>query len=91
VPPKEGASYHTNRAEQRSKSKTEESRESYALIQQNANTSNAVITGIIQVSSTYAYVLFDPGATHSFVFIVFAKKHNLESVIVAGISCDRYI
>uniref|UniRef100_A0A2N9IJJ1 CCHC-type domain-containing protein n=1 Tax=Fagus sylvatica TaxID=28930 RepID=A0A2N9IJJ1_FAGSY len=63
----------------------------YALTQQDANTSNAMITGIIQVSSAYAYVLFNPGATHSFVSVVFAKKHNLESVIVAGISCDRYI
>uniref|UniRef100_A0A2N9GJY8 RNA-directed DNA polymerase n=1 Tax=Fagus sylvatica TaxID=28930 RepID=A0A2N9GJY8_FAGSY len=52
----------------------------YALTQQDANASNAVITSIIQVSSVYAYVLFDPGATHSFVFVVFAKKHNLESV-----------
>ena len=39
-----------------------------------------MITGIIQVSSAYAYVLFDPGATHSFVSVVFAKKHNLESI-----------
>jgi hypothetical protein len=52
----------------------------YALTQQDANASNAVITGIIQVSSAYAYVLFDPGATHSFVSVVFAKKHNLESI-----------
>ena len=52
----------------------------YALTQQDANASNAVITGIIQVSSAYAHVLFDPGATHSFVSIVFAKKHNLESI-----------
>jgi hypothetical protein len=52
----------------------------YALTQQDANASNAVITCIIQVSSAYAYVLFDPGATHSFVFVVFAKKHNLEFV-----------
>uniref|UniRef100_A0A2N9GS05 RNA-directed DNA polymerase n=1 Tax=Fagus sylvatica TaxID=28930 RepID=A0A2N9GS05_FAGSY len=52
----------------------------YALTQQDANASNAVITGIIQVSSAYACVLFDPGATHSFVSVVFAKKHNLESI-----------
>jgi hypothetical protein len=52
----------------------------YALTQQDANASNAVIIGIIQVSSDYAYVLFDPGATHSFVSVIFAKKHNLEFV-----------
>ena len=39
-----------------------------------------MITGIIQVSLAYAYVLFDPSATHSFVSVVFVKKHNLEFV-----------
>jgi hypothetical protein len=39
-----------------------------------------VITCIIQVSSAYAYVFFDPGATHSFLSVVLAKKHNLEAV-----------
>ncbi len=52
----------------------------YALTQQDANASNVMITGIIQVSLAYAYVLFDPSATHSFVSVVFVKKHNLESV-----------
>ena len=52
----------------------------YALTQYDTNAFNNVITCIIQVSSAYAYVLFDPGATHSFLSVVLAKKHNLEAV-----------
>ena len=37
-----------------------------------------MITSIILVSTTYAYVLFDPSATHSFIFTNFAKKHNFK-------------
>ncbi|XP_075636932.1 uncharacterized protein LOC142609209 [Castanea sativa] len=50
----------------------------YALTQQEANTSNAVVTSIIPVSTTYVYALFDPGATHSFISTKFAKKHNFK-------------
>ena len=50
----------------------------YALTQQDANTSNAVVTGIILVSTTYTYALFDPSATHSFISSNFAKKHNFK-------------
>ena len=50
----------------------------YALTQQDANTSNVVVTGIIPVSTTYAYALFDPGATHAFIFTNFAKKYNFK-------------
>ncbi|XP_038983663.1 uncharacterized protein LOC120111173 [Phoenix dactylifera] len=39
----------------------------FALTQQDAQASNAVVTGTIPVSNIYAYVLFDPGATHSFI------------------------
>ena len=37
-----------------------------------------MVTGIIPVSTTYAYALFDPGATHSFISTNFAKKHNFK-------------
>ncbi|XP_050240799.1 uncharacterized protein LOC126689609 [Quercus robur] len=50
----------------------------YTLTQQDANTSNVVVTSIIPVSTTYAYALFDPGATHSFISNNFAKKHNFK-------------
>ncbi|XP_030936189.1 uncharacterized protein LOC115961332 [Quercus lobata] len=44
----------------------------YALTQHDANTSNAMVTGIIPISTTYAYALFDPGAIHSFISFNFA-------------------
>ena len=37
-----------------------------------------MVTGITPVSTTYAYALFDPGATHSFISTNFAKKHNFK-------------
>ena len=36
-----------------------------------------MVTSIIPVSTTYAYALFDPGATHS-ISSNFAKKHNFK-------------
>ena len=37
-----------------------------------------MVTGIILVSTTYTYALFDPSATHSFISSNFAKKHNFK-------------
>ena len=37
-----------------------------------------MVTGITPISTTYAYALFDPGATHSFISTNFAKKHNFK-------------
>ena len=37
-----------------------------------------MVIGIIPVSTNYAYALFDPGATHSFISSNFAKKHNFK-------------
>ena len=37
-----------------------------------------MVTSIIPISTTYAYALFDPGATHSFISSNFAKKHNFK-------------
>ncbi|XP_038975808.1 uncharacterized protein LOC120106826 [Phoenix dactylifera] len=36
-----------------------------------------VVTGTIPVSDIYAYVLFDPGATHSFISSNFVKTHDI--------------
>ena len=44
---------------------------------QDAQASNDVVTGTILVSSKYAYVLFDSGASHSFVSTKFVKKHDM--------------
>ena len=46
----------------------------FALSQQDANASNAVVTGILTVCSHRARVLFDSGSTHSYVSPLFAAK-----------------
>ena len=38
--------------------------------------SNAVVEGMISISGYIAHALFDPGATHSFIFSAFAYKLN---------------
>ncbi|XP_039119537.1 uncharacterized protein LOC120255830 [Dioscorea cayenensis subsp. rotundata] len=49
----------------------------YALTQEDTHASNAVVSGILSVYSTYACVLFDSGATHSFISSAFIRKHIL--------------
>ncbi|CAJ2633390.1 unnamed protein product [Trifolium pratense] len=44
----------------------------FALTRQDAQASNAVVTGMLSICSHDACVLFDPGATHSFVSRPFA-------------------
>ena len=39
----------------------------FAVTQQEADVAPEVMTGTIQVFDSYAYVLIDPGATHSFI------------------------
>ena len=46
----------------------------FALTRQDAQASNAVVTGTLSVCSQDAHVLFDPGATHSFVSLYFAPR-----------------
>ncbi|XP_073313588.1 uncharacterized protein [Primulina huaijiensis] len=46
----------------------------YALTQEEADNSNDVVAGTIQINNMPAYVLFDCGATHSFMSKRFAKK-----------------
>ena len=46
----------------------------FALTPQDAHASNAVVQGTIQISFVDALVLFDAGATHSFVSTCFAAK-----------------
>ena len=48
----------------------------YTLTRQEAQASNAVVTGIIIIDNLQAQVLFDPGATHSFVSKKFATSLN---------------
>ena len=46
----------------------------YALTCQEAQTSNNVVTGTLLVENLLARVLFDPGATHSFISVDLASK-----------------
>ena len=46
----------------------------YALTRQDAQASNAVVTGTLLINSFEAYVLFDPGSTHSYVSSFFAPR-----------------
>nr|XP_027186286.1 uncharacterized protein LOC113784342 [Cicer arietinum] len=59
----------------------------FALTRQDALTSNAVVTSIFFICSRDADVLFDPGATHSFVSLWFATRlgkcsYSLEEALV---------
>ena len=49
----------------------------YALTQQDAQASNAVVTGTIPVSGIHASVLFDSDATHSFISTTFIRQHDI--------------
>jgi len=49
------------------------------LTQQETQASNAVLEGTICLSINIAQVLFDPGATYSFISSSFATKINKES------------
>lgn len=44
------------------------------MTRQDAQASNAVVTGTLSVCSQDAHVLFDPGATYSFVSLYFAPR-----------------
>jgi hypothetical protein len=50
----------------------------YALTSGDATASNSVVSGTLPISSGRAFVLFDSGATHSFVSYCFAKASCLE-------------
>ncbi|XP_039118126.1 uncharacterized protein LOC120254039 [Dioscorea cayenensis subsp. rotundata] len=54
----------------------------YALTQDDAHASNAVVSGTLPVYSAYACVLFDSGATHSFISSAFVQKHALPTVVL---------
>ncbi|XP_073152343.1 uncharacterized protein [Henckelia pumila] len=49
----------------------------FALTQEEAEKSNDVVAGTILINQSLAYVLFDCGATHSFISKRFAKKLGL--------------
>ena len=50
----------------------------FAVTQQEANVAPEVMTGTIQVFDRDAYVLIDPGATHSFIYAEFIAQVKIE-------------
>ena len=46
----------------------------------NANNANIVVKGVLQINSIQAYVLFDLGATHSFISKKFSCKDNFKII-----------
>ncbi|XP_073318139.1 uncharacterized protein [Primulina huaijiensis] len=68
----------------------------YALTQEDADNSNDVVAGTILINNIPAYVLFDCGATHSFMSKRFAKKlgakpDNLEEPYRVAIPANRIL
>ena len=55
----------------------------FTLTQQDAQASNAVVIGTLPVCFFDAKVLLDPGATHSFVYPMFASKSGWQAVRMA--------
>ncbi|XP_077217962.1 uncharacterized protein LOC143852462 [Tasmannia lanceolata] len=49
----------------------------HALTHQDAQNVGTVVSGTLTVASSYAYVLFDSGATHSFVSSSYVMLHSL--------------
>ena len=60
----------------------------FAVTQQEANVAPEVMTGTIQVFDRDAYVLIDPGATHSFIFGKFIAQVNIE---IQPIDCNMVV
>ena len=50
----------------------------FAVTQQEADVAPEVMTGTILVFESDAYVLIDPGATHSFISAKFIVQVNIE-------------
>ena len=59
----------------------------YAMGSQNAE-SNALVEGMMLCFSTWPHVLFDPGATHSFISTSFASMLDIEFV---PLHCSLYV
>ena len=60
----------------------------FAVTQQEADVAPEVMTGTIQVFESDAYVLIDPGATHSFISAKFIAQVNIE---IQPIDCSMVV
>ncbi|KAI3437402.1 uncharacterized protein J3R85_005383 [Psidium guajava] len=54
----------------------------YAITQEEASASKTVISGTLSLNGHKAYVLFDTGATHSFVSAQYVKLHDLDTELL---------
>ena len=54
----------------------------FAVTQQDADIASDVVTGTISVFGRDAYILIDPGATHSFISTGFISNVNVESQLI---------
>jgi hypothetical protein len=53
-----------------------------------AKEAHDVVLGIFLINATSTVVLFDSGASHSFIFIVYVEKHNLP---IALLKCQMIV
>ena len=60
----------------------------FSVTQQEADVAPEVMTGTIQVFDSDAYVLIDPGATHSFISAKFIAQMNIE---IQPIDCSMVV
>ncbi|WRX25667.1 Retrotransposon gag domain - like 10 [Theobroma cacao] len=54
----------------------------YAITQSDVEASNTVVSGTLLVASAFAHVLFDTGASHSFVSVAFVRKFTLPCMLL---------
>jgi len=59
----------------------------FAITQQDAQTSNTVVSGTLLICSFEARVLFDTGATHSFVSSYFALRFTKQPILLESPLC----
>ena len=59
----------------------------YALVQPDLSATNSVVEGMMVVYNSWARILFDIGATHSFISSAFASSLGLHLVCLVGALC----
>ena len=56
------------------------------MVQEGAQNDQNVVIGMFSINSFPASVIFDSGATHSFISSGFIRKHGIASVLMKKIS-----
>lgn len=76
-----------SRAQSNAPTQTQATTWVYALTEQESNASNSVVSGTLFIGSHPNYVLFDAGATHSFIFTTFVRKLSIPCVYLRDVLC----